>query len=168
MFFARAYCHRHDELAGFGLADRCQRTCTHVHDVGVDIAVLSVRNVDERLGLRHGCNSNYTQEREHVARRSTPWCFHFSLPELSGLAAFKWFLKRQERRPHPLRTCYRKRSQARSYSLASRFVPCRGPEGPETHPLGPRETPFFVPPFLPPASGKTHIATTKKKAVIMM
>src|SRR5262252_4114417 len=108
MFFARAYCHRHDELAGFGLADRCQRTCTHVHDVRVDIAVLSVRNVDERLGLRHGCNSNYTQEREHVARRSTPWRF---LSLSLGLAAFKWFLKRQERRPHPLRTCYRKRSR---------------------------------------------------------
>src|SRR5215813_12999498 len=168
MFFARAYCHRHDELAGFGLADRCQRTCTHVHDVGVDIAVLRVRNVDERLGLRHGCNSNYTQEREHAAHRSTPWRFHFSLPALSRLAAFNSFLKGQECRPHPLRTCYRKRSQARLYSSASRFVRCRGLVKPGNSPVGPAGKAFLRAAFLPPASGKTHMATTKKNAVIMM
>ncbi len=45
-----AHRHRHHQLGRLGLADWRERAARLVHDVGVDVAVLVVRHVDERLG----------------------------------------------------------------------------------------------------------------------
>ena len=81
VFFARAHRHRHDQFGGLGLADRRQRAGARIHHVGVDISVLRVRHVDERLGHGHRGHSDYKQQRERDASRCIPWQFHFCSPQ---------------------------------------------------------------------------------------
>ena len=78
VLFVRAHCHRHDQLAGLGFADQCERAGARVHAVGVDIAVLRIRHIDECLGGTYRRHSKQQCQRE--ARRSTPWRFHFDPP----------------------------------------------------------------------------------------
>src|SRR5215470_5175338 len=78
VLFIRAHRHRHDQFAGLGLANRRERAGARIHGIGVDIAVLRIRHVDECLGGADRGSSDCKQQREREAPRSTPWCFHFS------------------------------------------------------------------------------------------
>ena len=72
VLFVRAHCHRHDQFAGLGLANRRERAGARIHGIGVDIAVLRIRHVDECLGGADRDCSDCKQEREREAPCSTP------------------------------------------------------------------------------------------------